>query len=302
MTANSHNNVAIALDDAGKLADSLAEHRVALAIREKQLGHDHPQVAQSFGGIGSELHSMGDLEEALHAMNEAIAVDRRALPPKHVQLLAHLANRAQDLADLGRLDDAQIAYDEILPILRTGFGKSGRYVRALTRHAAEVLLRKGRANDALVEAEEAVALAAKISGDKPNDDDAVALWARGSILEALGKLDAALADHKRAIALYEKMFGPDPEDAMDPLTGIGHIELARGHTAAAVAALEHALAVCAKRSLHGLWLARSRFELARALVATDRNRAITLAKQARDWYATVPSLSAQLAAIDALLR
>ncbi len=109
---------------------------------------------------------------------------RRTLPPHHVNIITYLANRAMYLPDAGKLDEAQKVYDEILPILRADFAKSAKLPRALSRYAAQVLVPRGKLADALAAANESVALAAKLSAGKPNDDDALALWARGVVLAA----------------------------------------------------------------------------------------------------------------------
>jgi tetratricopeptide (TPR) repeat protein/predicted Ser/Thr protein kinase len=264
MTANSHNNVAIALDDADQIEDSLAEHRLALAIRQKVLGPDHPQVAQSLGGVGSALHELGDLDGSIRSNEAAIAIARRTLPPHHVQLIAFLANQGQNMGEAGRIDEAQRIYDEALPILRSDFAKSARLPRVLCRHAAHVLVAQHKLDAALLEADEAVALAAKLSAGKPNDDDALVLWARGVVLAASGKYDAAATDFQHAIDLYEKTFGRDTFDALDPLTDLARLELARGHAKAAVALAERALTICDHLHLRGFWLARTQQLLADA--------------------------------------
>jgi len=59
--------------------------------------------------------------------------------------------------------------------------------------------------------------------------------------------------------------------------------------------------VCEKADLGGKWLARTRMALARAIAKADPPRAVALAKQARDWYATIPTLAHDLAEIDSWL-
>jgi len=83
------------------------------------------------------------------------------------------------LAELGRLDDAKAGFDELFAILRADFAKSARLVRALANNAGFVLVATGRAKDALAAANEAVALALKISPSK-SDEYAIAMWSKGS--------------------------------------------------------------------------------------------------------------------------
>ena len=101
------------------------------------------------------------------------------------------------------------------------------------------------------------------------------------------------------ISLRSLPRGSQPSIPNTPLA-IGRIELARGHATAAIALLSRGLAICERSSLRGKWLARSRLQLARALGATARDRAVTLATQARVWYAKSP-LTRELAELDAWL-
>jgi len=256
LTANSYNNVAVAYHDLGRITESLAENRRALAIREKTLGREHPMVAQSVNGIGSQLLELGDLETALTTLDEALALARRTLPAKHTLVVAILANRANVLAELARYDAARIAYGELIAISRAEYPNQVRTARALANYAALVLARTGHAREALPLADEAVALARR-AASQASDDHALAIWARGAVLEALARSAEARAAYDEAIRIYEGAVGKEAPQLVDALTGIARLELAAGHADAAGAVVARVLAICDRAQLVGPWRARA---------------------------------------------
>jgi serine/threonine-protein kinase len=280
-TANASNNVAAALHELGRIREALAEHRRTLAMREKVLGPQHPAVAMSLTNIGSQLYELGEVADGLAATDAALAIARKTMPAKSAVMLGALVNRAGALADLGRWDEAKATYDELFVTLDKDFAKSLRRSRALANRAMLLEVPTGHAREALADAKQAAALATAASSSK-TDDVALALLAESSAHEALGDRAAALATAREALAIDEKQFGADGTELLDALDAVGRL----GPANEATATLTRALGICEKAGLSGKWLARSRFALARALVRTDRDQAIALANQARDWYAT----------------
>ena len=297
-TANSQNNVAAALHELGRITDALAGHRKALAMRIKTLGADHPNVAMSLSNIANQHYELGDLVEGVRVVDEALAIGKRSLPVKSSLVMISMANRAAMLGALGRFDESKATFDELVGTLRADQPKSLRMVRALARYAKDLLVPSKHAPEALAMADEAIGLLAK---DAQNEEMAMALGAKADALEALGKLDEAAAAHRASLAIYEKIVGKDAPALIDALTKLGRIAFAKGNEAEAIDTLSRAIAICQKATIGGKWLAEAQFELARASARSDAKRAKELATAARAWYATVPTLAQDVAAIDALI-
>ncbi len=58
------NNLAVLYEDQGKYAEAEPVHKRVLAIREKALGPEHPQVATSLKNYAALLRKIGRGEEA----------------------------------------------------------------------------------------------------------------------------------------------------------------------------------------------------------------------------------------------
>jgi tetratricopeptide (TPR) repeat protein len=298
-TAAGYNNVGAAFTQLGRYREGLAVHRKAQGIREKVLGPEHPDTAMSDTNIGASEYELGDLGAALRDSDIGLAAAKRSsLPPTHMTVLIAQLNHAAIEGELGHYAEAQVTYDVLFSTLRTKQPHSQRMLRALSDHANEVLVPTGHAEAALAEAEQAIAIAS--AAGPPDDDAAYAMQAKGHALEALGKLDAALATYRAALDIDEKLLGHDDPKILDILGGIGTVALAQHHPTDAAVAFEHALAIAKAHDIGGKWRARLEFGLARAVVTSDPERARTLATSARAWYASSP-LTKDLAAIDALL-
>ena len=116
---------------------------------------------------------------------------------------------------------------------------------------------------------------------------------RGEALYALGRYDEARTAFEGAVTRWTSALGPDHRFLGYALTGLGQTQLAERDARAAVLTLERALAIRARREPNTTLVAETRFALARALWAggDHRQRALSLAKEARAAYAALPELA-----------
>ncbi len=81
-------------------------YRRSLAIREKALGPDHPDVAQSLNNLALLYYHQEEYEKAAEAFERIIAIDEKALGPDHPSLAQHMKNYAIILGKLDRNTEA----------------------------------------------------------------------------------------------------------------------------------------------------------------------------------------------------
>jgi len=71
------------LQDLGDLAGARAHYERALAIWEKQLGPEHPNVAWAVNNLGMVLKALGDLDVARAHLERALQIFRQSLGEDH---------------------------------------------------------------------------------------------------------------------------------------------------------------------------------------------------------------------------
>ena len=71
----------------------------ALAIREKTLGPEHPDTAESLINLGSLLHDKGEFAGARPLFERALAINEKALGPEHLHTALSLSSLANLLCE-----------------------------------------------------------------------------------------------------------------------------------------------------------------------------------------------------------
>jgi tetratricopeptide (TPR) repeat protein len=93
-----------------------------LALKERALGSDHPDVGLSEGNLGLALKDLGLDEEALMHTDRAIAVQEKALGAGHPELARQFSNRGEILRALGRYPEAMQSFQRARTIWERELG------------------------------------------------------------------------------------------------------------------------------------------------------------------------------------
>ena len=78
-----------------------------MAIAEKALGPEHPQVATSLNNLAALYYAQGQYAEAELLFQRALAIWEKALGPEHPQVASSLENYAALLRELDRNAEAE---------------------------------------------------------------------------------------------------------------------------------------------------------------------------------------------------
>ncbi|MHB8448294.1 MAG: tetratricopeptide repeat protein [Rudaea sp.] len=106
------------LDDMGKRREALALYRQTLAIREKSLGPDDPDVASSMLALGTHLDESGRYEEAMPLLERALKIRRKIYGDAHPLVGFAEIGLASAYEDENRLDDAEKLAQDAQSIFR----------------------------------------------------------------------------------------------------------------------------------------------------------------------------------------
>ena len=116
------NNLALSLTDAGDYAAAEPLFRRALAINEKALGRDNPDVATELNNLAALLYAKSDYAAAEPLFRRALAIDEKALELGDPSLARDLSNFAILLHDKGDYAEAELLYRRALAIIEKARG------------------------------------------------------------------------------------------------------------------------------------------------------------------------------------
>jgi tetratricopeptide (TPR) repeat protein len=260
----------------------------ALAIHQRLHGDRHPDVAGDLVLLGSILTDRGDYAEAQPVQERALAARQALLGATHPYVADTLDNLGVVLYHQGRLDAALARYREALSIRERALGPDHPDVGTSLNNVGGVDLDRGRLDDAARSFTRALSIW-ETSGGQDEPSLAVVLDNLGDVALARSDWGGARATCERAYAIESPSVPADSPNLAFHLTCLGEARLGEGKAAAAVAPLERALAIRAAGTGDPIDLARTRFALARALVADSsrpsaRARAIELARLAYDAF------------------
>jgi tetratricopeptide (TPR) repeat protein len=134
----------------------LGRHEQALALKQKFLAPDHPDIAGSLNNEANALTTLGRNEEALHLNERAYDIFVRAYGPSSIEAGYMLSNRGECLVALGRPRDALQPLATALRIFEAQVGGDHPYVGYALTASGRALLALGRPEDAVPTLERAL--------------------------------------------------------------------------------------------------------------------------------------------------
>lgn len=289
----------------GDYVEALALHARALAIREKTLGPQHPDVAVSLNNLAVAHNTRGEDNEAIVLFERALAIDEAALGAQHPDIAYSLHNLANLHLARGEDKKAEALYTRALAVREAALGPDHPNVAHSLNSLANLHLshKEYAAAEPLLRRE--MAIFEKTLGPE-HPDLATPLQNLADVHKGRGQNEAAIALLTRALAIREKAQGPEHPDLAFPLTDIADIELERGRAREALGPAERAVSILISAKVGGERLADSRFVLARALwdapaaAGRSRPRAVAEARNAADAYrAASPGELKELALVEA---
>ena len=199
-----------ALYRAGQYAAARPSLEKALAIREKVLGPDHPDTATSLNNLGYLLQAQGQLAEAQPYYARALAIWEKVLGPDHPNTATSLNNLGYLLQAQGKLAEAQPYYARALAIWEKVLGPDHPDTATSLNNLGASAPSAGDSWRRL----SPISPAPWRFGRK--------CWGRSTLippepqqsglLQAQGQLAEAQPYYARALAIREKVLGPDHPD------------------------------------------------------------------------------------------
>src|SRR5215813_1902604 len=100
----------------GRYAEAGPLYRRDLAITEKALGPDHPEVGATLNNLAELYHGRGRYGDAEPLYKRALSIDEKALGPDHPDVAIDLNNLAELYRAQGRTAEAKPLLKRVLAI------------------------------------------------------------------------------------------------------------------------------------------------------------------------------------------
>ncbi|HEV3258887.1 MAG TPA: tetratricopeptide repeat protein [Gemmataceae bacterium] len=216
--------------------------RRALAIDERSLGDDHPNLPTDLNNVACLLQATNRLAEAEPLYRRALAIDERRLGPDHPNLAVWLNNLAGLLQLTNRLAEAEPLYRRALGIDERGFGRDHPKVAIRLNNLAQLL----QATNRLAEAEPLMRRAVGInerSFGPEHPHVATDLNNLALLLQATSRLAEAEPLLCRAVDILEKSLGADHPNVATTLNNLAGLLQATSRLAQAEPLYRRALAI-----------------------------------------------------------
>jgi len=212
----------------------------ALAIRERTLGRDHPEVAENLDQLAGLLFvSFGEMDLARDYYERALAIREAELGPDDPVVASSLNNVAVQHALRGEHQLADELFDRALAIYETAVDADDPQKLKTMNNRAPSLLRQQRYEEA-----EALLLRVLASRERTlgpeHPDVARARLNLARAYEEMGDLGAARMHYQHALAIREKVLGEEHRKVGDTYLALAMIDARQGNAESADALYERA--------------------------------------------------------------
>jgi CHAT domain-containing protein len=236
---------AIALRKEGNYQRALPLYERSLAICEKVLGPQHPEMAIGLGNLAGLYKDMGDHAKALPLYERSLAICEKVLGPQHPDTAAVLNGLAGLYIDMGVPAKALPLYERSLAIREKSLGTQHPDTAASLANLAGLYALVGDYAKALPLHERSLAISEKSLGSR-HPEMAIGLGNLAFIYRGMGDHAKALPLYERSLAIREKVLGPQHPDTAAVLNGLAGLYKDMGDHAKALPLYERSLAICEK--------------------------------------------------------
>ena len=237
--------VSLFLSDMGLYESAIPFEERSIAISERMLGPDHPDVAGSLNNLARLNKVRGDYARALPLYERSLAIHEKALGPDHPDVATSLHNLAGLHQARGEPARALPLLERSLALYEKTLGPDHPTVAKSLNSLSSLYFQRGDFSRALPLIERSLAISERALGpDHP--EVATKLNNLASLYQAKGEYARALPLFERSLAISEKALGPDHPDVAGSLSSLGTLFQAQGDYARALPLFERSLAIYEK--------------------------------------------------------
>jgi len=217
-------------DEMGQYGEALPLAQSALAIREKELVPNHPDVGRSLSNLAHVYKNQGKLAEAETLYKRSLEINEKALGPNHPDVASSLKNLANVYFDQGKLAQAEPLFKRSLEIREKALGPNHPDMASSLTGLANVYVSQRKLAEAETLYKRSLEIREKALG--PNHlDVAMSLNNLANVYANQGRLAEAETLSKRSLDIYEKALGPNHPDVASSLNLLANVYFDQGKLA-----------------------------------------------------------------------
>jgi CHAT domain-containing protein/tetratricopeptide (TPR) repeat protein len=222
--------------------EALTLARRAVAIKEKLLSPDSPELALSLKYLATASRQLDDPEPALAALARARAIQEKSLGPDAPAVALTIRSIAGVLEDTGRYGEARTTYEQAIGVQERALGPDALDLAQTLNNYATLLRTLGEYDLALSTRKRCLAIREKALGhDHPQV--AWALHNMANLYDDMGDPEQAKALYEEALAIRLKTLPPTHADLGYSYNSLGVLLNELGELPAARAMFEKSLAI-----------------------------------------------------------
>ena len=210
-----------------KDADAEKMYQQALAIWEKTLGPDNPTVALGVMNLAELYQAESKYEQSEALYKRALAIEQKALGPTHPTTGGTINNLATLYIVEGKYADAESLYLQQLPIMEKTAGPASIEVANMSENLGMAYIAENKAAEAGPRIRRALEIWEKEGSESP--DVVKSVFGLGMISTIEGKVAEADGYYQRALALTQKIYGPDHPNVAQIQATLGSLYYLKGH-------------------------------------------------------------------------
>ena len=234
--------IASVLGDLAYYSESLCYYTKVLAIREKVLPENHPDIATSYNNVGYAYGKLGDHKKELEYKLKALAIEEKVLPENHPDIATSYNNVGYAYGELGDHKKQLEYYLKALGIREKVLPENHPDIAASYNNVGSAYSDLGDRKKALEYLLKALAIQEKVL---PENHPAIAVlynnvgYAYGELEEHKKQLDYYL----KALAIREKVLPENHPDIAESYNNVGSAYSDLGDRKKALEYLLKALAI-----------------------------------------------------------
>ncbi|MGK7874280.1 MAG: tetratricopeptide repeat protein [Xenococcaceae cyanobacterium] len=236
------NQQAFQLYNQGNYTEAEPLYQRSLAIREKVLGPEHPDVALSLNNLAGLYFSQGNYTEAEPLYQRSLAIRQKVLGPEHQLVATSLNNLAALYQVQGKYTEAEPLYQRSLAIREKVLGPEHPDVAQSLNNLAGLYRAQGKYTEAEPLYQRSLAIYEKVLGPE-HPSVATSLNNLAGLYESQGKYTEAEPLYQRSLAIREKVLGPEHQLVATSLNNLAALYRAQGKYTEAEPLYQRSLAI-----------------------------------------------------------